>query len=451
MQYFLQHPHKDALTFHDHNLVKYIRSILKVVRDLQQWTEGEYVTSSGCWTMIQEVIEYLRGNVFCIIDSPVTKAVVEVRFVDMPVLIQQLVRNLATNLALYFPPVPTDEELLAAWLDPRGKDLCIVTELSGRAKILFEELLFTNAISKFTDDEGCSETTSVVDVGAAEAAAADVQPPKSKKGRHGFNMLGSFESSNAATASVRQAPQPTAAAVTVPKSAEQKAREEVKATIEAWVAVPAVDKPFMGEGSSGFDLLDYWGSMDLGAGTDAAKQVAFAAFGWKASADGPERIFSSASLWSTALKNGYSVWMLELMVFLKKNKAFMPTTEQVVAEMAQLQKAKRAAKTKARAAAKSQASATADAAPAGDSPAGDLAGEVSDEEGEGGLPLEDSDPTTLSEDEVHALLDSIAEFRGDSDEDADEEFLAFVRSLASDDAPEYSCVACDDAPDDNGE
>ena len=69
--------------------------------------------------------------------------------------------------------------------------------------------------------------------------------------------------------------------------------------------------------------------------------------------------------------------------------------------MAQLQKAKRAAKTKARAAAKSQAlatvraSATAGAAPAGDSPAGDLAGEVSDEEGEGGLPLEDSDPTTF--------------------------------------------------------
>ena len=74
------------------------------------------------------------------------------------------------------------------------------------------------------------------------------------------------------------------------------------------------------------------------------------------------------------------------MVFLKKNKAFLPTTEQVVAEMARLQKAKRAAKTKARAAAKVQAlaaaraSATAAAAPAGDSPAGDLAGEVSDEE-----------------------------------------------------------------------
>ena len=151
-------------------------------------------------------------------------------------------------------------------------------------------------------------------------------------------------------------------------------------------------------------------------------------------------------MWSTTLKNRYSGWMLELMVFLKKNKAFLPTTEQVVAEMARLQKAKRAAKTKARAAAKVQAlaaaraSATAAAAPAGDSPAGDLAGEVSDEEGEGELPLEDTDPMTFSEDEVHALLDSIAEFRGDGDEDADEAFLAFARSVAG-----------DDAPDDNGE
>ena len=56
------------------------------------------------------------------------------------------------------------------------------------------------------------------------------------------------------------------------------------------------------------------------------------------------------------------------------------------------------------------------------------------------MPLEDSDPMTFSEDDVQALLDSIAEFRGDGDEDADKAFLAFARS-----------VACDDAPDDNGE
>ena len=140
---------------------------------------------------------------------------------------------------LFFAVCLPCHRLLAVWLDPRGKDLGIVAQLSGRAKFLFEELLSTNAISKYADDEGWSETTSVVVVGAAEAAAADVPPPKSKKGRHVFDMRGSFGSSNAATASTPQAPQPAAASVTVPKSAEQKAREELKATVEAWVAVPA--------------------------------------------------------------------------------------------------------------------------------------------------------------------------------------------------------------------
>ena len=75
--------------------------------------------------------------------------------------------------------------------------------------------------------------------------------------------------------------------------------------------------------------LAYWGSMDLRAGTDEAKQVAFASFGWKASVDGPWRIFGSASLWPMALKNRLSFWMVELTVFLKNNEAFLPTTEQV--------------------------------------------------------------------------------------------------------------------------
>ena len=47
---------------------------------------------------------------------------------------------------------------------------------------------------------------------------------------------------------------------------------------------------------------------------------------------------------------------------------------------------------------------------------------------------------TFSEDEVHALLKEIAEFRGGGDEDADEAVLAFARSIAG-----------DDSPDDNGE
>ena len=197
--------------------------------------------------------------------------------------------------------------------------------------------------------------------------------------------------------------------------------------------------PFMGAGSSGFDLLGFWGSVDLGAGTEEAKAVACASFGWKASADGPERIFSSAKLWSTALKNRYSVWVVELMVSLKKNRAFLPTTAEAVAEVARRKKAKRAAKARARAATRASKAAEAAEAAAADSGGGsssaDLAGEVLDEEVEDELPLEDCDPLIFSEDEVASLLDSIAEFRGGGvGEDAEEAFLAFARDVAGDEA-----------------
>ena len=327
------------------NLVKYGRAILKVAKDLQQWTEGEYITSSGCFVLVQGVIEYLWGDYFYIVDSPVTKEVIKVDFDDMPVVIHRFARNLAENLALYFGPVPTDEELLSAWQDPRGKDLEIVMGYADRAKFLHEDRLVKNALLKFEDDKGYDEVvTPAADAGAAGSAAAEDPQPEPKKGRYGFDVRGSFGSSSAALAAIPQAPQPAAAAVTVPKSAEQKAREQAKATVDAWAGTPGVDMPFMGAGSSGFDLLGFWDSVDLGAGTEEAKAVACASFGWKASADGPERIFSSASLWSTALKNRYSVWMVELMVFLKKNKAFLPTTAEAVAEVARRKKAKRAAR-----------------------------------------------------------------------------------------------------------
>jgi len=100
---------------------------------------------------VQGVIEYLRGDYFYIADSPVTKAVVKVDFVDMPVVIQRFARNLAKNPALYFGPVPTDEELLSAWQDPRARDLGIVMEYADRAKFLHEDRLVKNALLKFED------------------------------------------------------------------------------------------------------------------------------------------------------------------------------------------------------------------------------------------------------------------------------------------------------------
>lgn len=176
-----------------------------------------------------------------------------------------------------------------------------------------------------------------------------------------------------------------------------------------------VDMPIMGAGSSGFDLLGFWNSICLGPGTEDAQKVACACFGWNASAAGPERIFNAAALWSTALKNCYSVWMVELMVFLEKNKTFLPSTEEVVAEIARRKKANRAAKAKVRAAMKTANSAT--AASSGSSSAANSADEVSDEESDHELPLEDNNPLCFSEEEVQSLLNSIAEFRGGDDED----------------------------------
>jgi hypothetical protein len=47
-------------------------------------------------------------------------------------------------------------------------------------------------------------------------------------------------------------------------------------------------------------------------------------------AAGPEKNFSHAGLTCSALKSRYSVEMLAIMVFLKKNANFMPSLEEVV-------------------------------------------------------------------------------------------------------------------------
>ena len=76
-----------------------------------------------------------------------------------------------------------------------------------------------------------------------------------------------------------------------------------------------------------------------------------------------------------------------------RKKAFLPTTAEAVTEVARRKKAKRAAKAQARAATKaSKAAEAAAAASGGGSSSADLAGEVSDEEVEVELPLEDCDP-----------------------------------------------------------
>ena len=69
-----------------------------------------------------------------------------------------------------------------------------------------------------------------------------------------------------------------------------------------------------------------------------------ASFGWKASAAGPEKIFSHAGLICSALKSCYSVEMLEIMALLKKNAKFIPLLEEVVFEVKRKKQAAKDAK-----------------------------------------------------------------------------------------------------------
>jgi len=174
-------------------------------------------------------------------------------------------------------------------------------------------------------------------LGVIATAAEDAHPPAKKKA--GFCSdagagIGGVGGPPSAQPIAKPVIPPTPALV--PKSAKGKIAILAEAIADAWMRVPDVGVPVKGPGSCSFGISSLLGAADVGPGTAAARQVASASFGWKASAAGPERIFSTASLWHTALKNNYSVVMLEFMVFLKKNKAFMPSPEEVVTELKRL-------------------------------------------------------------------------------------------------------------------
>jgi hypothetical protein len=101
----------------------------------------------------------------------------------------------------------------------------------------------------------------------------------------------------------------------------------------------ALGKPFdeiFGPNSNEFNLLRFYETLDLGVGDNAAKAFKVAANaqqGWATSAAGPERIFSRAGLMCSALRNRFSTWILELVVFVFKNKEFLPTVDEVVSEI----------------------------------------------------------------------------------------------------------------------
>lgn len=120
---------------------------------------------------------------------------------------------------------------------------------------------------------------------------------------------------------------------------------------------------------SKFDLLEYW-SKYPSAGSGKYRKflpiLAFSKLGWLASAAGVERIFSIGGVvcrfeslnkyftgrgdmcvvlffcvfFSSALRNRYTVILLEMLIFCKKNKRFMPTIEDVVKEYLSIRSSK---------------------------------------------------------------------------------------------------------------
>jgi hypothetical protein len=163
------------------------------------------------------------------------------------------------------------------------------------------------------------------------------------------------------------------------------------------------------------------------------------------------QVFNSAGITVTALRNGLSVWTVELMVFLYKNRAFMPSVKEVVAEILGRTQAKKVAKKAARAASKGAAAASSpsssssppspSSSPVSSSSSSSAAGSPqagadADAGGEVGFEEEDPDTenTVLSESAVESILNDIASFRGapadcDYGEDDTDSFLAFIEDL----------------------
>ena len=215
--------------------------------------------------------------------------------------------------------------------------------------------------------------------------------------------------------------------------------------------------PFFGPKSSEFNLLEFYSDLDLDISKLEGGKEATAAFtvaanslhGHTAGAAGCERIFSRAGITVTALRNGLSVWTVGLMMLLYKNRAFMPSVKEVVAEILGRTQAKKVAKKAARAASKGAAAAfspsssspSPSSSPVSSSSSSSAAGSPqagadADAGGEGGFEEEDPDTenTVLSESAVESILNDIASFRGapadcDYGEDDTDSFLAFIEDL----------------------
>jgi hypothetical protein len=331
------------LPYQDRLLTPYVLSLLKVIREAQQAVEAAtYPTASFYFAIIHDLKEYFDREMFLIYMEPDDEHAIPCKLTDMPAPAQYLVRNVRTELEHYFQTVHR-EVGLAAYFDPRVKGHpaldCIRGELRGVAETRFVKVL----APMLKDDPGYKIESG--DKGEVEHAAA--------KPRYRSTIDASFGVDVAATCPPIERRGSRAAAVAEPKSSHTKAVELAEVTFQRFEEMPVVDQVLYGKGSGDFSLLAFYDGLNLGLGkeVDAAfKIVATSSFGTRASAAGPETIFSLAGRMCTALRNSLSVWCIELLVFLSKNKEYLPSDDEVVAEILRRDKLPKARKTSPQAA-----------------------------------------------------------------------------------------------------
>ena len=138
---------------------------------MQLWSEGDYyVTSTGAWLVPQDLKNYFRGAKIGIVQSALAPGVAtEVSVSGLPRLSCLAVGHLVEEMTKYFPEDPTEEELLAAFLDPRLKRHLLVFARINYARTLLESRLELALLDAFEDDE---EAPATADAGAGDPAVS---------------------------------------------------------------------------------------------------------------------------------------------------------------------------------------------------------------------------------------------------------------------------------------
>ena len=327
---------------------------------------------------------------------------------------------------------PIIEDVAAAFTDPRAKKSPHLTPFLAAARGHLRNLVEQILVGELKDDEILDESSN------GESGGEEVlEVTNEYAGAFGHYLSASPAAAASSTSPAAAAPSAHGASPSpVWRSKETKAEKFAEMAVAAWDEKPGIGVPFFGPKSSEFDLLKYYSSLDLGISkreggeqaTEAFKLAANSLHGFTATAAGPERIFSRAGTTVTALRNKLSVWTVQLMVFLYKNRSFMPSVEEVVAEILHRAHTKKAAKKAAHAASRDAAAAS---SPSSSSSA-------SSEDAGGDVEFEGEDPDTdnlvLSESAVESILNDIASFRGspadcDYGEDGTDDFLVFVDDL----------------------